>query len=411
MASISVKSRPKILRKISIDRSSSLSLGKKNLSKQYSFDTDNETSEGTLIACNEQRKQRQDDQKLLSGRASLPNKTLPKRRDGFIVSDGESLINGAATKRKGEKSNALPPCFHLQLDEEDQDENSFSDTNSKHSLSSSSYLNSSWLTPSAASNKNSSRMMRIQNISSSSIDSGVSSPYASKKTSMESVVSTEKHRLLQEWAADQIQEHTDTDSDGIHKGNRDFRWGRSDSQDEVGKRKAILSDSSDHERDDDGDSFFEGTPLCFTKQQKPKELSVNVDAFADLLQAAMRLIDDVKPVEETKKSRDETPQNEGRSKGSLIKSKRRSSCWENTIPKPEAPKLRKVSAAPILQRNFSIGGGSKNSSKKEGRVSACIMCERNNRVKDNGGSNVVIKTSMIRTLQKRRRYSEVLKVS
>ena len=78
---------------------------------------------------------------------------------------------------------------------------------------------------------------------------------------------------------------------------------------------------------------------------------------------------------------------------------------------PETEKLRKVSAAPILQKAPTCGSWDDEVQFRPRSVSACIVCQRRKkRVSRNLESSVVVKTPMAKTLQEGRRFSEVLKV-
>lgn len=142
-----------------------------------------------------------------------------------------------------------------------------------------------------------------------------------------------------------------------------------------------------------------------TTKRKTSRLSVDEEAFAELLQAATKLVLDVHPQSE----RTGLHNNNLYLKNSLQYFKRRKSEWDLTGLgwKPQHEKLsRKKSAEPILQR---IPAKASTSDLRK-KSSACIICERNKRVNDNVCSSVLIKTSMVRTMQERRRFSEVLKV-
>ena len=141
-----------------------------------------------------------------------------------------------------------------------------------------------------------------------------------------------------------------------------------------------------------------------TTKRRTSRLSVDEKAFSELLQAATKLVLDAHP-------QDDKPglhSNNLYLKNSLQYYKRRKSEWDLAGLKPQHEKeklSRKKSAEPILQR---IPARSSTADSK--KMSACIICERNKRVNDNVCSSILIKTSMARTMQERRRFSEVLKV-
>ena len=205
---------------------------------------------------------------------------------------------------------------------------------------------------------------RRNEISSSSIDSGVYSTHGSKRPSVEQLNST-------------------TNSNQTSRSS--LRYRRSESicfspEERDAPQQVSLSDGF-----------------------KPSSKRLNVDslAFAELVQAATKLIDDAHPVCDLTNG---SAAGYGTGlKNSVQDFKRRRSEWDLPTLKPqhEGP-VRKKSAEPVLQRELARTLNVE--SNRSRKVSACIICERNKR------PSILIKTTMIRNMQESRRFSEVLKV-
>jgi hypothetical protein len=142
-----------------------------------------------------------------------------------------------------------------------------------------------------------------------------------------------------------------------------------------------------------------------TTHRRSSRFSVSEEAFSELLQAATKLVLDANPMDE----QESTAQHHGDQflKNSLRHFKRRKSeCDIVGLKPPQHEKVsRKRSAEPVLQR---ISTRSSEVTPNSRRLPACIICERNNH--ENAAASVLIKTTMVRTVQMKRRFSEVLKV-
>lgn len=217
---------------------------------------------------------------------------------------------------------------------------------------------------------------KVINTSSSSIDSGVYSPRSSKRPSVEllSPVDPQSNHIIYP----QRRNRTLSGGNGCRPAN-----------------KASLSGNPVVSVDD--------TSTC----KGSRRLSVDQDAFSELLKAATKLVLDAHPLSMSDSDKAGLQGNSLFLRNSLQYFKRRKSEWDIAGLKPQPEKVvRKKSAEPVLQRVSS-----KSREPKSKKVSACIICERNKRANESTTSSILIKTTMVRTMQERRRFSEVLKVS
>ena len=234
-------------------------------------------------------------------------------------------------------------------------------------------------------------MNRSLTMSSSSIDSGVCSPRGSKRPSFEQVNLDTPHSNF-------FMDHGTTKKRSM-EGN------------------LIITEKTPRKESNCSISV-DGTEC----DKRNTRLSVSKEAFAELLEAATKLVQDVHPVKEA-----ESASRDGNChflRSSLQYYKRRKSEWDARL-KPRCDEqndtaaIRKMSTGSILQRPTMSLTAAKRSWSNMASMSwslqsstACIICDRKRRaVDENVLPNVLIKTTMARTMQEKRRFSEVLKVS
>lgn len=226
----------------------------------------------------------------------------------------------------------------------------------------------------------------IGNTSSTSLDSGVSSARASKRTSLEMPspeAGTPYGYGLQYSHAQRRQ-----------------RLGKSDCLSVGDLTATILEDE---------------VSFC-TTSKRPDRMSVDAESFNELLKAAIRVVSKAEEDGRSSESALDEIQNRGIFlKNSLKYDKRRQSHYDNPELTPPPQIRRKKSAEPILQRTSSSSlepardRSLSIETTRSRKMSACIICERKRLMSDNTAS-VMIKTTMGKNIQETRRFSEVLKV-
>ena len=142
---------------------------------------------------------------------------------------------------------------------------------------------------------------------------------------------------------------------------------------------------------------------------------VNVDeeAFSELVKAALKLVSDVRPNSPDTEQKVEMQQAQPPClKDSLKNAARRKSHLDPPTNSQQAKKsvTRKKSAEPFLQssRSVPVEGQSSSSNSKSRKMSAYIICDQKKR---DSYESCIIRTPMLRHMQERSRFSEVLQVS
>ena len=218
----------------------------------------------------------------------------------------------------------------------------------------------------------------VNNTSSISLDSGVCSARESHRTSIE-LLSPEGTEPNLQWTSP------------LHKTSRGSSH-----------VSPILSVTESSESESIA-TIIEDSVFNSVTCNKPEKLSVSTDTFAELLQVAMKLVDDVQPIYQEYKDGPYL-------KNSLKETNRRKSHMDKPqmLLEQKRESFRKLSAEPVLQRSSNDLVVQETGSRKK---SACIICKRNKKISGSVTTNVLIKTTMVRNMQERRRYSEVLRVS
>lgn len=159
--------------------------------------------------------------------------------------------------------------------------------------------------------------------------------------------------------------------------------------------------------------------------QRPSRVSISSEALANLVIAAQAIVDDVRELPQPGGTRSGQPMHHlsvsseqplAERDGPCHVSVRRHSSADPYIPLTQRPNWgveRKRSAQPYFHRSATNTVGEADSSSCRGRIrkqSACIVCERKHREPTMSEPSVIIRTAMTPEHQKKRRYSEVLKV-
>ena len=144
-------------------------------------------------------------------------------------------------------------------------------------------------------------------------------------------------------------------------------------------------------------------------KRRPSRLSVKEDAFAELLRAAIKLVSDARPEQASGDPRSNKTLEQEENACSTGDTRRKKSLnFPPLNPQKKQAARKGYTASPTSQPDENPKAEAEDARQ---RKTSCIICERNRRAGENIESSVVIKTTMMRSMQKNRRFSEVLRVS